>query len=220
MSLSIECPICMDTIDMEKNSIVTDCGHTFHCSCLMQNAAHNGFGCPYCRSTMATVPQIIDDDDSYYNETESQEEVEEVSDEALTSFRMFTQRLDGEEVEEELEEELEEDETDETLNPEPEPAYMVAKLIERGITYEDLVRNTLYQEHTEWENRLSQRDEKRHSSMVYGNFRAVLSRYAREYDDISSRLSEVPISMPSATERPEVAENKTRAIPRSEFIKS
>ena len=218
MSAPIECPICMDVIDMGKNSIITDCGHTFHCSCLMQNAAHNGFGCPYCRSTMANEPQIeeIDDDDSFYNETDPQQEAEEVSDESLTSFRMFTQRLDGEELEEEPEEEAEEEavEEDELI---PEPAYMVAKLVERGITYEDLVRNALYQEHTEWEYGLTHPEEKRHSSVVYGNFKAIISRYVREYDDSGPRWGGV--APPRALETPEVAENKTTALPRREFMR-
>jgi len=52
----IECPICMDVIEGEKNKITTDCGHCFHANCLMTNVAHNGFGCPYCRTAMAAEP--------------------------------------------------------------------------------------------------------------------------------------------------------------------
>jgi L-lysine 2,3-aminomutase len=37
---TIECPICMDPIDGNKNSVVTECGHKFHCSCLMKNSCH------------------------------------------------------------------------------------------------------------------------------------------------------------------------------------
>ena len=47
-----ECPICFELID-KINSLTTECGHTFHTSCLMKNVAHNGFGCPYCRTAMA-----------------------------------------------------------------------------------------------------------------------------------------------------------------------
>jgi len=57
----IECPICMDEINMNTNCVTTECGHTFHCSCLLKNAAHNGFGCPYCRSSLAE--EVIDEDD-------------------------------------------------------------------------------------------------------------------------------------------------------------
>ena len=46
-----ECPICFERVD-KKNSITTECGHTFHASCMMKHAYLNGFKCPYCRSTM------------------------------------------------------------------------------------------------------------------------------------------------------------------------
>ncbi len=58
---TIECPICMDPIDGNKNSVVTECGHKFHCSCLMKNSCHNGFDCPMCRSAM--VEDMEDDDE-------------------------------------------------------------------------------------------------------------------------------------------------------------
>jgi Ring finger domain len=58
---TIECPICMDPIDGNKNSVVTECGHNFHCSCLMKNSCHNGFDCPMCRSAM--VEDMEDDED-------------------------------------------------------------------------------------------------------------------------------------------------------------
>lgn len=51
-----ECPICFELID-KVNSLTTECGHTFHTSCLMKNVAHNGFGCPYCRKAMAEIVQ-------------------------------------------------------------------------------------------------------------------------------------------------------------------
>ena len=58
---TIDCPICMDPIDGNKNSVVTECGHKFHCSCLMKNSCHNGFDCPMCRSAM--VEDMEEDDD-------------------------------------------------------------------------------------------------------------------------------------------------------------
>jgi hypothetical protein len=67
---TIECPICMDPIDGNKNSVVTECGHKFHCSCLMKNSCHNGFDCPMCRSAM--VEDMEEDDD----EDEDEEEYE------------------------------------------------------------------------------------------------------------------------------------------------
>ena len=65
MSAPIECPICMDCIESTTNNCVTtECGHCFHTNCLMKSVAHNGFGCPYCRTAMAEQPEEDDDDDS------------------------------------------------------------------------------------------------------------------------------------------------------------
>ena len=41
----MECPICYDEIG-SINVVTTECGHQFHCNCLMRSAALNGFGCP------------------------------------------------------------------------------------------------------------------------------------------------------------------------------
>lgn len=63
----MDCPICLETIQGPTNIVVTECGHNFHCSCLMQNVVHNGFGCPYCRTEMAEE-EVIDDEDDEYEE--------------------------------------------------------------------------------------------------------------------------------------------------------
>ena len=47
------CPICLSDIEGVSNIVTTECGHSFHCSCLMQHALVNGFSCPCCRYTMA-----------------------------------------------------------------------------------------------------------------------------------------------------------------------
>jgi hypothetical protein len=175
-----ECPICMDSIEGLCNRVVTECGHAFHCSCLMQNAAHNGFGCPYCRTKMADEPEEEgdedEDDDSVEDDTVFEEDV-------LTSFRMFHQQINGEEVEEEPAEEWEsvasdeEGETEEDAEEQvmPDAAYMTQKLTDRGITMEDLVKNILFQEHSNWSQHYEDYD--RRSSEVYGQFRAVISQY-------------------------------------------
>jgi uncharacterized protein YlzI (FlbEa/FlbD family) len=72
---TIDCPICMDPIDGNKNSVVTECGHKFHCSCLMKNSCHNGFDCPMCRATMVEDMEDEEDDDE-----EDEEEEEEDND--------------------------------------------------------------------------------------------------------------------------------------------
>ena len=70
-----ECPICMDEIDMSKNSLVTECGHKFHSSCLLQNIAHNGFDCPYCRNLMAQTPTCSESDsEDYMSDSDNDED--------------------------------------------------------------------------------------------------------------------------------------------------
>lgn len=167
-----ECPICMDTIEGLCNRVVTECGHAFHCSCLMQNAVHNGFGCPYCRTKMAEEPAEEDDDDVF-----STEENTEFEDNLLTSFRMFHQQINGEEVEEEPDDDwvsVASDE-DEDEEPMPDAAYITQKLNERGITMEDLVKNVLFQEHSNWGSRFGEYE--RRSSEVYGQFRAIITQF-------------------------------------------
>ena len=134
------CPICMDDIEeTTKNCVTTKCGHVFHTSCLMQSIAHNGFGCPYCRTVMAEVPK----DEYEYSESEySDESDDEINeeDDILTSFRMFHQCIRGEEIEEEEDEETIVENVDL-----PNATYVVQKLMERGITYEDLVKKILFE---------------------------------------------------------------------------
>lgn len=52
--LEKDCPICMEVIEFASslNYLVTQCGHAFHTSCLLNNVLHNGFGCPCCRRTL------------------------------------------------------------------------------------------------------------------------------------------------------------------------
>jgi len=89
-----ECPICLISFEPESqiNKVTTECGHTFHCSCLMKNVAHNGFGCPYCRNVMATAPTKNKDDDDGDDYSITSEEARE--DDILTSFRWFHRYLD------------------------------------------------------------------------------------------------------------------------------
>lgn len=195
----IECPICMDIIVLGKNCVTTECGHTFHCSCLLQNAAHNGFGCPYCRKELAE--ELIDEDDEEEEDEEVDEE-DEVYDDwideegpfdnyPLTSFRMFHQRLNDEEVEEELEEEEEgedeeeEDEEEEEENQDiPNAAYIGRKLEERGINYDQLVKSLLHLEHV-ITLRGRPNDYERTSMKVYGQIRSVIHGYIRRQQHIN-----------------------------------
>jgi hypothetical protein len=179
----------------------------------MQNAICNGFGCPYCRTEMAKELKPEEDDDEDEEEDDEDEDEEEDSiiydaheqDNALTSFRMFNQRLDGEEVEEEveeLEEEFVEDASDYSNRHDaarrmvtPSSSYVAQKLMERGITYEDLVKNTLFQEHSSWD--LYYTEHERKSQEVYGQFKAIIHRYQRHL-----RERDEPAPRPTTDEIP------------------
>jgi len=183
MSCQIECPICYDEIDIKKNCITTECGHTFHCKCLLQNAATNGFACPMCRSTMATEPDVSDDEDEYEEYSDDEDE-EDYDDNALTSFRMFHQQLAGEEVEEELV--LEQEVAEPPVEVKPNAAYIAAKLVSQGLTMEDMVKCLLV-EHEEYEQEIETNDSC--SNRMFGKFRQIISNYKREQQQQqSSRL--------------------------------
>jgi hypothetical protein len=166
MNQITECCICMDDIIGNTNKTTTECGHIFHCSCLMKNTTHNGYGCPYCRTVMAE--EVIDEDSEEDYEDEMYYEDDTASDNVLTSFRMFHQRNMGEEIEEE-----EEDEDAMEPIPIPSPEYISQTLIEHGITYEDLVKCLLV-DHSEYEN--DEQYEKK-SDKLFGRMRRIISNY-------------------------------------------
>ena len=160
-----ECPICMDDIT-ETNCVVTECGHHFHTSCLMKNAAHNGFGCPYCRSVLAEVPE----EDESEEEEEEEEEEELYSDASLTSMRMLFSRVQNEEVEEEPEEEEEEEEE----YPIPTPEVIEQKLLEQGVTMLDMIKCMLAINHEEYE---SEDEYQTKEDEVFGKMNVIISNY-------------------------------------------
>ena len=171
-----ECPICLDNVEEFCNKVITECGHIFHCSCLMKNVNHNGFKCPCCRSKMADESDETDESDDEY-----EEDIIEFDENVLTSFRMFHQQINGEDLEEEPEEIEEVEEVEEPEEPKPDATYVSQKLIECGITFEDLVKNILYQEH-------NNDDYERRSAEVYGKFRSVISQFTRRSIRIASTI--------------------------------
>jgi hypothetical protein len=171
----LECPICFDTIEKNTNCVTTECGHKFHCSCLMKNTATNGFGCPMCRQVMA---EVVDDDESVNssNWLDMDNDTQNPDDNALTSFRMFQQQLDNEEVEEDAEpaDEAEDDDDESVEEPLPSPAYLATKMAEKGITMEDMVKALLV-EHEEYDAHFEVFD--RRSSEMYGELRRIILNY-------------------------------------------
>ena len=172
-----ECPICYEEIQNDKNCVTTECGHKFHCNCLMKNSSVNGFTCPMCRQLMAEEAE----DDYEYEEDEEDEE-ETIGDDALTSFRMFNQRLDGEEIEDDEDaDEAAVDDSDEEVEVEeeiikPSAEFITAKLLERGFSMEDLVK-TLLIDHDEYD---LDDEPDRTGDRIFGSFRAIISRYQHD----------------------------------------
>lgn len=103
MSAPIDCPICMETIEFTRNYVSTECGHCFHANCLMTSVAHNGFGCPYCRTAMAEVPEEEDSDDDYTDDS-----IDYLEEDTLRGFRFFWNNISG--VTHSMDDEMEEDE--------------------------------------------------------------------------------------------------------------
>jgi len=172
----IECCICMEQIEEDKNKIITECKHIFHTSCLMTNVAHNGFCCPFCRTAMAEVP-AEDSDDEFEDYEEEEEDVPNYNNHVLRGSRWLFQRAEGEEVDEsdESEDDDDDDEDDEIEGETiPTAEHMTAKLIQEGITMEDLVKTILLIDHDEYENNASfvTRD-----SLLYGLMRRIISNY-------------------------------------------
>lgn len=130
---SDECPICMDDIDVNKNRLVTECGHIFHTSCLMKNAAVNGFGCPLCRAVM--VEEEPDDDDDISESTDSDELYTDYS---LSGMRWMFQTVQGEELDDDYEESDEEEEDNELIVPSIE--YVMDHMQLHNISMEKLMK--------------------------------------------------------------------------------
>ena len=185
----VECCICMDDIIGDINKTTTECGHIFHCSCLMKNTAHNGYGCPYCRTVMAEPINDSDDEDDYEYDDEYDEDEDEDNDNVLTTFRMFHQAISGEEVEDEPEiyDEAEAEDEDEIEKPTTE--YIANKLIEQGVSIEDLVKCLLL-DHSEYED-----DEQydKYNDRMFGQMRIIISNYTPT-STIPSRVQQQPPS--------------------------
>ena len=168
----MECPICLDDIIQgTKNTVTTECGHTFHCSCLMCNVSHNGFSCPYCRTIMAEETSTEDDDSIYSDEYEMFE------DDALTSFRMFHQRNENDDVEDEP---LSDEDDDEIL-PGPNLETITTQLLNRGVTFQDLVKYALWVDQDDFliENESESEQYYRTYNATKGKVRAVIHNYRR-----------------------------------------
>lgn len=184
MSAPIDCPICMDCIETtSRNCVTTECGHCFHTNCLMQSVAHNGFGCPYCRSVMAEVPE---EEETDYDEDEEEEEV--FNDDALRGFRFFFNNINGEAHDEDDiadEDEAEEWESsafnDEAHNENtsiPSTDFVAQKLKDQGVTFEQIVNMLCGLNHDEFQGLEEPASD--FENELYGKVRRILANYTPE----------------------------------------
>ena len=179
-----ECPICMDPIESTtRNCVSTECGHCFHTNCLMTSVAHNGFGCPYCRTKMAE--EVAEENSDYDDESES-EEYEQYDDDVLRGFRLFNNNINGEEHDEEdveeetfvnqeaaIEAEAGDVEEEEESTP-PPVSYVAQKLVEQGVTMEQLLKAVLCSCH-DYER--DYEDFERVESEIVGRVTTILNNY-------------------------------------------
>ena len=169
----MDCPICMEEIEYTKNCTTTECGHCFHASCLMKSVAHNGFGCPYCRSAMAEEIKEEEDEEEWESVSEDEDD-----DYALRGFRFFMNNLVGEEHDQvDIEEEEGEDDTssvEEVQIVKPSAAYIAQKLAEQGITMEQMVKAVLLR-HEEYE--ADDETNMRIDGQIFGKMRSIINRY-------------------------------------------
>ena len=184
-----ECPICMDDILGNNNCVTTECGHKFHCSCLMHNAIVNGFSCPYCREKMAEKANNLDDEEDEDDEETWNDDDEDTlidhaySSHALNGVRWLFQRADGEEIDED-------DEDDE--DNAPPLSYMVEKLREAGVTFEDLVKAALI-EHDEYNSRYSDEEMELLEQDIFNKISNVITNYQQHPEPEIDPMAEIPV---------------------------
>jgi hypothetical protein len=187
----VDCPICFDDIDVNKNSVVTECGHKFHASCLLRSIAHGNFDCPCCRFELAEKPE--DSDDGYDEEDDDEDEIE---DEIMQSMRWMFQRAEGEELEEEFEEEEEDQVPDVPLS------YIMENLTTMDYNFEDMVRILL--------NDFLDNDQDERSIGILETVNGLIDRYDGEV--LVTPNTEVPVS----TEVPVAPNTEVPVAPKSE----
>jgi len=149
----------------------------------MQSVAHNGFGCPYCRTKMADEPEEEDEEDEEdYNEDEEDEDEED----ALRGFRLFWNNVNGEEheldddvAERLMEEEWEdsEDDEEEQNHAIPTSNFVAEKLRLHNVSYEDLVKILLLRDHEVYQDQEDEEQVDRLDGEVFGKMRIIISNY-------------------------------------------
>jgi hypothetical protein len=159
----------------------------------MKNVAHNGFCCPYCRTLMAeAVNKYDDDDDDDDDDSESDSdddshwseitgEIGMFQDYALRGFRFFMNNIEG--IEHEVEDITFEESNLNNIQQvyvKPSVEIVTKKLIDQGITTEDLVKVLLrdYPEYDSDEDSFEAIDD-----IIYDKLCNIISNY--KHDEVN-----------------------------------
>lgn len=147
-----DCPICYELIQKGVNCMITECGHSFHTSCLLTHTSFNGYGCPCCRAQMALEPirecDMVDNEYSRGNEQNDDDQY------VLDGARWMFQRANNEPIDDtdpyvDLFErwQIQMTTTNNAYEAEIErKTTLVLKELDKikAITYEDLVKGYLF----------------------------------------------------------------------------
>ena len=190
-NVSVDCSICMDCIEGNTNKVTTECGHSFHTSCLMTNVAYNGFGCPYCRSVMAEDPEVSDD------ETASTISFEDSINSSIPGLT---------EEEEEEEEEV----------SKPSIEFLVQKLTEQGFTMERMVKACLM-DHEEYDD--IEEDCLQEADNIFEALRVLISNFTPEQGQqaLQAQVQEEPVPANVTVRRGRTRANESQTIDRQEL---
>ena len=69
-----ECVICTETLHSHHNRMYLDCGHSFHCNCVLKMFSHNDTQCPLCRTKInyqvpeSELQERLDNKEKEFNE--------------------------------------------------------------------------------------------------------------------------------------------------------
>ena len=217
-TVKVDCPICMDCIEGNTNKVTTECGHCFHTNCLMTSVAHNGFGCPYCRTVMAEEPEDSDDEsaseisfeDSINSSMHGLTEDEYNNYLTLTSIRRLFR--------EEGDEEDEEDEEEEEEVPKPSVEFLAQKLVEQGFTMERMVKAWLM-DHDEYDN--IEEDCLQEADNIFEALRVLISNFTPEQGQQAPQApvqeeEQVPANV--TVRRGRTRANQSQVIDRQELL--
>jgi hypothetical protein len=164
----------MDDLCHEVNYIKTECKHEFHASCLMKNVSINGFGCPYCRTSMAEEPAEEEEEEEEEDDEEAtvweEDDEDEEEDNMLRGFRLFFANVENSGIEEtDMDAEIEY----QGLNK-PSAADVARRLAAQGVTMEKLVK-VLLLDHDEYEQ--EEEEFEAVSDSIWENFRQIISNW-------------------------------------------